>query len=334
MSAPPVESPVVSVPEEKAKVEASSTEIDAEAQAILAKIKDQMEYYFSDDNFRDDKFLRAKVAEDADGFVPLEVFMTFKKIKSMTSDASLLPRALEDSEELELSEDLTAVRRTHPLPEDDDRESRTVYAKGPFPGDASLEKLRDWASLAGEVSRLDMRRMKNKEKSFKGSVFIVYAKSESLTQLADLFEKKELKFEGVPLLKLESKKAYSARKKVERDERKAKKVAAGGGKAGPTGAKKVAGAASTSTAPKRPPRDAAEKVEEDEVIVQGKNGPRAFKKELIPGTILRVTDMGPDIDLDSGKLQNLFNFISGGALKFVEYHKDTKVAFARFATGR
>ena len=319
----------------------AGAEAEGASAALLAALRKQIEYYFSDFNFRKDKFLRHKAAEDADGFVVLDVLLTFNKIKSLkVSDPKVLAAALEDSEELELSEDSTSVRRTRPLPEEDDSEARSVYAKGPFPSDATLEKLREWAAVAGEVGRLNMRKMNNKEKTFKGSVFIEYAKPEGTAAMLELFGKGGLAYEGAPVLKVEALKAYSARKKTERDERRAKKAAAGGGAgAGAGGTRKPAGAggaAGAAGAPKRPHRDAAEKVEEEDeaaVMVPGKDGPRAFKKEMVPGTIMRVGDMGSHSSVDTrGKLQTFFNAMSDSKLKYVEYDPATRTAFARFST--
>ena len=304
---------------------------------LLAAVRKQVEYYFSDFNFRTDKFLRHKAGEDADGFVVLDVLLTFNKIKALkVSDPKVLSRALEDSEELELSEDGTSVRRTRALPEENDSEARSVYAKGPFPSDATLEQLRDWAGAAGVVGRVNMRKMNNKEKTFKGSVFIEYAKAEGCAALLEQFAKGELRYEGAPLLKVEPLKAYSARKKVEREERRAKKAAAGGGAAKKAGGAAGAGAAAAGAAPKRPARDAAEKVEEEDeaaVMVPSKDGPRAFKKEMVPGTIMRVADMGSHSSVDTrGKLQTFFNAMSDSKLKYVEYDPATRMAYARFST--
>jgi hypothetical protein len=47
----------------------------------------QIEYYFSDSNFRRDKFLRAKANEDADGYVALTVLLTFNRVKALTMGA-------------------------------------------------------------------------------------------------------------------------------------------------------------------------------------------------------------------------------------------------------
>jgi hypothetical protein len=39
----------------------------------------------SDSNFRRDKFLREKAAEDADGFVPLPTLLTFNRLKALAA---------------------------------------------------------------------------------------------------------------------------------------------------------------------------------------------------------------------------------------------------------
>lgn len=57
---------------------------------LLAKIKKQVEFYFSDSNFRKDKFLREKANADPDGFVPITVLLTFNRLKSLTMGALLV----------------------------------------------------------------------------------------------------------------------------------------------------------------------------------------------------------------------------------------------------
>jgi hypothetical protein len=313
-----------------------------------------MEYYFSDANFRKDKYLRTKAAEDADGFVALDEFLKFNLIKKLTTDPADLAAALEDSEPLDLSEDHGAVRRAKPLPEDDDSEVRSVYVKGPFPADTSLEALSEWAGAeGGPVARVSMRRTRNKDKTFRGSAFFEFLALDSATALLAKFAAGGLKFAGVPVLKSEPLKDYGARKKAEREARKAAKGAAGGGGGGgggggkqKGGAKAAAGAAAggggggggggaaaAAEAPKpRPRRDAAETVEEDESAAAGGEGKRVFKKEFVPNVILRVTEMGQrDVDV-RGKLQLFLNASAGNALTFLEYKGEEKTAFARFKT--
>lgn len=155
--------------------------------AARSKLKAQVEFYFSDANFRRDKFLRAKAAEDADGFVSLDVLATFNRVKTTTTDPAVIAAALEDSAELELSEDRAAVRRAKPLPEEDSSAARSVYVKGPFAPDATLEALYDWAQRHGKVARVLMRRMRLGDKPFKGSCFFEFADEAGAKATLDAF---------------------------------------------------------------------------------------------------------------------------------------------------
>ena len=55
----------------------------APSKQMLDKLRKQIEYYFGDANFRNDKFLKGKANEDADGFVGLSVLLTFNRIKAL-----------------------------------------------------------------------------------------------------------------------------------------------------------------------------------------------------------------------------------------------------------
>jgi hypothetical protein len=150
---------------------------------LLSKVRQQVEYYFSDANFRRDKFLRGKVAEDADGFVPLPVLLTFNRLRSLTESAEVIASALEDSSELELSGNRTAVRRVTPLASEDDSDKRTTYVKGRFHADATLDELIDFFNKHGKVTRVQMRRFRSAGRpadasNFKGSVFVEWASPE------------------------------------------------------------------------------------------------------------------------------------------------------------
>jgi hypothetical protein len=331
-----------------APVAADAAPPSAERLELLRKLKKQMEYYFSDANFRKDKYLRTKAAEDADGFVTLDEFLKFNKIKALIDNPADLSAALEDSEPLELSEDRAAVRRAKPLPEDDDSEVRSVYVKGPFPAETSLEALHEWAAAeGGPVARVSMRRTRNKEKTFRGSAFFEFLALESATALLQKFAAGGLKFLSVPVLKTEPLKEYGARKKAEREARKAAKGAGGGGGGGGGGKQKSGGKAtgvaaaasgggggggggSEPVVKPRPRRDAAETVEEDDGAAAGGEVKRVFKKHFVPNVILRVTEMGQrDVDV-KGKLQLFLNASTGNQLTFLEYKTEEKIAFARF----
>lgn len=275
----------------------------AAADGVKSKLLQQVEYYFSDANFRRDKFLRSKAAEDADGFVGLEVLTTFNRIKALTTDPRALADALEDSEVVELSEDRLAVRRVKPLPEVDDSEVRSVYAKGPFPTDATLEDLQAWAAAWGSVARVVMRKTRNKEKTFKGSIIVEFAQLDFANACVAAASAGAAAYAGTPVLRVEALKEYYARKKVEREARKAKKATsagAGGAKAG--GAGGGVGAEAGAEVRKRSARDAPEVAEDDDDAPPAgaeEKKPRAFEKKLTPNVILRIEQIGNGASIET-----------------------------------
>ena len=96
-------------------------DIDKNDDLIKHFIKRQIEYYFSDDNYQKDSYLKSK--EDENGFIPISVIMSFNKIKMITTNKDLFVNALteEDNENnsekgnknklYELNDDLTKIRK-------------------------------------------------------------------------------------------------------------------------------------------------------------------------------------------------------------------------------
>eukprot|EP00035_Acanthoeca_spectabilis_P006371 m.123698 g.123698 ORF g.123698 m.123698 type:complete len:79 (-) comp13470_c0_seq4:4366-4602(-) len=58
-------------------------EVELGAVGVDEKLGTQMEYYFSDDNYRADKFLRSQ--EDSERWIKLEVLSTFRKLKDIAA---------------------------------------------------------------------------------------------------------------------------------------------------------------------------------------------------------------------------------------------------------
>ena len=97
-----------------------------------------------------DKFLKTEVAKD-NGWIPLSVLTTFKRLQSLTTDFSTITNALKKSVSglLQIDETGNKIRR-HPdrtLPNSQAElelslRSRTVYVKGfPKTADVTIEKL-------------------------------------------------------------------------------------------------------------------------------------------------------------------------------------------------
>jgi lupus La protein len=140
----------------------------------MAEIKTQVEFYFSDSNYRKDTFLRAAAESDPEGFVPISVLLTFNKLRSMTSDVKAVADAIADSEQLVLNATKDKVKRAEPLPDVDTSAERTLYIKG-YPtddADVTIASITSYFSQFGKVNMVKMR--KTLEKTFKGSVLVEF----------------------------------------------------------------------------------------------------------------------------------------------------------------
>ena len=87
-------------------------DIKSEAELDAAILK-QVEYYFSDANFPNDKFMIAETAKSPEQWISLSTIATFNRMKALnpSHELSILVRALTPSSVLELSEDGTQVGR-------------------------------------------------------------------------------------------------------------------------------------------------------------------------------------------------------------------------------
>src|SRR4051794_1960828 len=81
------------------------------------KVLKQFEFYFSDSNLPNDKFLRSQVANNLEGFVSIDLLASFKRIQDLTKDIKVVISALSKSKMLEVDQEGKNVRRITPLPE-------------------------------------------------------------------------------------------------------------------------------------------------------------------------------------------------------------------------
>jgi lupus La protein len=161
--------------------------------SVSAALRKQIEFYFSDSNFPNDKFLKTQAASNPEGFVPISTIASFKKVASLSSDVSVIAQALEGSEIITLSDDKTQVRRSQPLPEDDPTLSRSIYVKR-FPETSTIDDIKAFFAPFGEVLSVRMRRFRDAEKKFKGSCYVEFATEEQAQKV--LAKKDELEIDG------------------------------------------------------------------------------------------------------------------------------------------
>lgn len=96
------------------------------------KIIKQIEYYFGDINLPRDKFLQEKIKED-EGWVTLEVLLSFKRLAALSTDHGVIVDALKKSTNnvVEVGEDGKKIRRSphNPLPELNEERKKELSAR-------------------------------------------------------------------------------------------------------------------------------------------------------------------------------------------------------------
>eukprot|EP00170_Pyropia_yezoensis_P002850 contig_12001_g2856 len=150
-------------------------------------MRTQVEYYFSDANLPRDKFLKSKVDETVDGYVPLATLATFKKLMALNATPAALAAALTASTALVLDDSRALVRRATPLPPPDklpDWRSRSIYARGWKPNtiEPTVEAVREVFAPYGNVTSVRVRRWLSepgKTRHFRGSVFVEFDADEA-----------------------------------------------------------------------------------------------------------------------------------------------------------
>lgn len=167
----------------------------------------QVEYYFSDANLHRDKFLSEQISKNENGWVPLSVLVTFKRLATLTTDSDEIINALNKSDEglVEISEDKQSLRRhpERPIPEHNEErrkeiQERTAYAKG-FPLDSQMSDILDFVNAYEKVVNVTMRKhydKPTKSYKFKGSIFVTFEKKEQAKKFLDeekiLYKEREL----------------------------------------------------------------------------------------------------------------------------------------------
>ncbi|KAG0501041.1 hypothetical protein HPP92_001113 [Vanilla planifolia] len=122
---------------------------------VVQKVTKQVEYYFSDANLATTEHLMRFITKDPEGFVPISVIASFKKIKAFVQNNVLLANALRTSTKLMVSDDGKKVRRTKPFTEADVEElqARIVVAEN-LPEDHCYHNLMKIFSAVGNVKTI------------------------------------------------------------------------------------------------------------------------------------------------------------------------------------
>ncbi|EPZ32118.1 hypothetical protein ROZALSC1DRAFT_30968 [Rozella allomycis CSF55] len=197
--------------------------MDVEGNDLNKKIREQVEFYFSDANLGRDKFLF-----NIHQRVPLTVLATFKRLQLLTTDLSVIAESLQDSEAVEVNEAKTHVRRSKPMPEELDNIKKTVHITG-FPVEMTLDELLAYFSQF-KFSAVRMRR--DTDKNFIGSVFLELDTEESAREIlykALNFQDKSLSMQSMEDFFRDNKKNSLKRKTRDNGFSQNKRMKRGGG---------------------------------------------------------------------------------------------------------
>ncbi|KAH7670841.1 La-related protein 7 [Dioscorea alata] len=128
---------------------------DGLSDEVVQKITKQVEYYFSDINLATTEHLMRFISKDPEGYVPMSVIGSFKKIKALVHNNALLASALRTSSKLVVSDDGKKVRRQQPFTEKDVEElqARIVVAEN-LPEDHCYQSLMKIFSSVGSVKTI------------------------------------------------------------------------------------------------------------------------------------------------------------------------------------
>ncbi|KAJ6734029.1 LA-RELATED PROTEIN 6B-LIKE [Salix koriyanagi] len=128
---------------------------DSKSDDAVNKLLNQVEYYFSDLNLATTDHLMRFITKDPEGYVPISVVASFKKVKAAINSNSQLATILRNSTKLVVSDDGKKVRRQHPLTDSEVEElqSRIVVAEN-LPEDHCHQNLMKIFSAVGSVKTI------------------------------------------------------------------------------------------------------------------------------------------------------------------------------------
>ncbi|XP_065860858.1 la-related protein 6B [Euphorbia lathyris] len=134
---------------------ASKSDKNGLSDEAMQKLLNQVEYYFSDLNLATTDHLMRFINKDPEGYVPISIVASFKKIKVAIHSNFQLASILRNSSKLVVSEDGKKVRRQHPLTESDVEElqTRIVVAEN-LPEDHCHQNLMKIFSTVGSVKTI------------------------------------------------------------------------------------------------------------------------------------------------------------------------------------
>ncbi|KAI1382035.1 hypothetical protein F4677DRAFT_12835 [Hypoxylon crocopeplum] len=189
-------------------------------------IRKQVEFYFSDSNLPDDKFLWAKTDGEKNKSVPLSLVCSFSRMKRFKPYSAVV-NALKESNQVvvegpEGDETIRRKQPCHPTAEMKRAiEKRSTYIKG-FGEERKTTQfdIEDFVAQYGEFNAVRLRRSDDSKSVFKGSVFIEWIDQETANKFYDVDPEprwKDHKLRIMPKLEYERQQALAPKKEKTRN---------------------------------------------------------------------------------------------------------------------
>ncbi|XVF25484.1 hypothetical protein REPUB_Repub13aG0216300 [Reevesia pubescens] len=147
----------------------NSSETGVLTDDLKNKIIKQVEYYFSDENLPTDKYMMSLIKKNKEGFVPISIISSYRKMKKLTRSYPSIVAALKESSLLVVSSDGKKVKRHNPLLFVEVKDSKlcTVLVEN-LPEDHSVENIQRIFGQVGHIKNISVRDPHAVEESKKG----------------------------------------------------------------------------------------------------------------------------------------------------------------------
>eukprot|EP00048_Salpingoeca_helianthica_P016532 m.232831 g.232831 ORF g.232831 m.232831 type:complete len:445 (-) comp18881_c0_seq1:36-1370(-) len=140
----------------KAEEGVAAAPLTPEERALLVeRVRALIDFYFGDANFSKDQFLRKHASSDpqGEGWISVELVCSFKKMKLLTTDASVVLDGMKKSDVVVLNAAQDKIKRKEPMENFiEDVLARTIHLS--VPRETSEASLRELCAPFGEIARL------------------------------------------------------------------------------------------------------------------------------------------------------------------------------------
>lgn len=159
------------------------------------RLQRQLEFYLSESNLRQDKFLQQSM--DEHGFVPVRVFLSFNRLKALKATERMILDEADKSAVIKVdrARSCIAPEALPVLGEDDEADARTIYIDS-FSATDDHDSLRRTFSEFGKVNLVSLPRF-SQSKKFKGFGFVEFSEQAAVERAISASTSTEASLNGI-----------------------------------------------------------------------------------------------------------------------------------------